>query len=186
MISTAEKMCSPEVKFVKNPNRMSPSGISMFYAGFDLKTAKLETVDNNDPNKPFYTFVKFSTNEELTIIDFSMLPDHISKWDVDNLNNSYPLRFLHDFVEDLSKPIKRDGMEHIEYVPTQIITEYLRYSFSHIHSPGTKVNGIIFQSSKIKGHNSCVLFFDHEESLTNLNFLSNTLTRKKISSKRSL
>ena len=32
------------------------------------------------------------------------------------------LSFLRGFVEDLAKPIKKDGREHIEYVPTQIVT----------------------------------------------------------------
>jgi hypothetical protein len=33
------------------------------------------------------------------------------------------LSFLHDFAADLAKPIEKDGREHIEYVPTQIVTE---------------------------------------------------------------
>src|SRR5437870_5994128 len=32
------------------------------------------------------------------------------------------LSFLRGFVEGLAKPIKKDGREHIEYVPTQIVT----------------------------------------------------------------
>ena len=35
------------------------------------------------------------------------------------------LVFLHHVAEDISCPIARDDRVHIEYVPTQVVTEYL-------------------------------------------------------------
>ena len=45
---------------------------------------------------------------------------HISPSDYDWL------LFMNKFLHDFSSPIERDDRIHIEYVPTQVITEYLR------------------------------------------------------------
>ena len=61
------------------------------------------------------------------------------------------LVFLHGFVADIRKPVVLDGREHIEYVPTQIVTEYLRFL-----APAN-VDGLLFQSAQTFGVN-CVIF----------------------------
>jgi RES domain len=71
------------------------------------------------------------------------------------------LKFLHSFVRDLSKPIKKDGREHIEYVPTQIVTEYFRHSF--VWYDGQRIRGILYPSSRKPSGTACVLFFTREE-----------------------
>lgn len=37
--------------------------------------------------------------------------------------------FLDRFAHEVSKPVAPDALEHIEYVPTQIVTEYFRHAF---------------------------------------------------------
>ena len=39
------------------------------------------------------------------------------------------MEFLHDFSKEVSRPIERDDRIHIEYLPTQAFTEYIRYRF---------------------------------------------------------
>jgi hypothetical protein len=52
--------------------------------------------------------------------------------------------FLHEFTDDLTKPIAKDGREHIEYVPPQVVTEYVRYRLQqHVGRP---VHGILYRS----------------------------------------
>lgn len=41
-----------------------------------------------------------------------------------------PKNYFYSFLEDFSKPIGKDGKEHIDYVPTQIVTEYFRRIFT--------------------------------------------------------
>lgn len=36
------------------------------------------------------------------------------------------LLFLREFVKSITLPVVHDGREHIEYVPTQVLTEYFR------------------------------------------------------------
>jgi hypothetical protein len=65
----------------------------------------------------------------------------------------FDLVFVHAFARDLAKPITLDGREHIEYVPTQVVTEYLRFVMPQ------SIDGILFSSAQNGGVN-CVIFCD--------------------------
>lgn len=69
------------------------------------------------------------------------------------------VRFLIDFIDDFSKPITRDDRSHIEYVPTQIVTEYFRHIFRS--NKNEKLDGIIYPSSKKKDKSAIVIFADN-------------------------
>lgn len=180
ILDTAAQLCSPEEKYAVNPNRMSPAGISMFYGARELSTCLKETLDRADTQRDYYTSVGFRTRRELTILDLTHLPPLPSPFDERRRGDYYPLVFLREFIKDLSKPIAKDQLVHIEYVPTQIITEYFRYTFSDRKSAVNKIDGIIYPSARHPGKTACVLFMDHKESLAQLDFLSETLSRKKI------
>ena len=173
---TEEKhICSPEEQYAIYPNRMSPSGISMFYAGFDIKTALMETLDKLDSTKKYYTIAEFSTKKEFNVIDLTSLQQS-SAFDKDNRELYYIVSFLEEFLDDFAKPIARDGREHTEYVPTQIITEYFRYEF--IEKRQISIDGIVYPSSKHQGAEACVLTMDHYESLLALKFNPSLTTNK--------
>ena len=59
------------------------------------------------------------------------------------------------FIEDFRKPVEKDGREHINYVPTQIVTEYFR---SVVKIGGGTVDGVRYRSSRRKDGICCVLF----------------------------
>jgi RES domain len=59
--------------------------------------------------------------------------------------------FLWSFARDLRKPVVLDGREHIEYVPTQVVTEYMRWF------PAAAIDGILYTSAQ-NGGTSCVIF----------------------------
>jgi hypothetical protein len=65
----------------------------------------------------------------------------------------YDLAFLYEFATDLAQPIALDGQDHIEYVPTQVVTEYLRYISANA------VDGILYRSAR-NNRGCCVLFCD--------------------------
>ena len=179
-ISSAEQICSPKKEYAVNPNRMSPAGISMFYGAFDPVTCHLETLDKTDKKKRFYTTAAFATRRDLNVIDLTRLPAIPSPFDEKRRKDYYAIVFLRSFVADLSKAIARDSHVHIEYVPTQIITEYFRYTYSDRRSAGRKIDGIIYPSSRHHGKPACVLFMDHKESLAELEFNPEFLERAKI------
>jgi hypothetical protein len=149
-------------KDAKQPNRMSPAGIPMFYGSLDENTAITETRDI----KKYITVAAWKTLKKLNLLDLTELPYIPSIFDQDRYYLRSSIIFLHSFLRDFSKPIEKDGREHIEYVPTQIVTEYFRHIFRD--ERGKKIQGIIFPSSLIPGSKSCVLFF-HSEDCTECN-----------------
>jgi hypothetical protein len=68
-----------------------------------------------------------------------------------------PLLFLHQFVKQLSKPA-RAQFEDIDYVPTQVMTEYLLRIFRK-----GEVDGILYPSA-LTGDVSAVLSVSNEPS----------------------
>jgi len=179
-LKTGQALTSPPTELANQPNRMSPAGISMFYGAFSRETSLAETLDYSRKLDTHCTSGVFQTRETLTVIDLSAIPPIPSVFDQAKWDDLLPIRFLGDFVDDLVKPISRDAKVHIEYVPTQIVTEYFRYAFKGSKKKKIKVDGIIYPSSRIPGENACVLFFDHEESLEQLIFLPAELVRKKV------
>ncbi|UII28056.1 RES domain-containing protein [Fulvivirga maritima] len=140
------------------PNRMSPAGISMFYGSFDKETAFKEVFNLYDLNtKDSITFGEFEVEKELTLLNLSQVPE-------EKLLDThlFQKRFLNHFASLISKPIKNDGLQHLEYIPTQVLTEYFRYVFKGIS--GIQYDGIMYKSSKVENKDCLVLFLDHEMS----------------------
>ncbi|MBB5868936.1 hypothetical protein F4553_002315 [Allocatelliglobosispora scoriae] len=132
-------------------NRMSPAGISMFYGSDDVETAVAEIGAHS--TKRYAAVGAFETVRPLTLLNLAALPEVPSLFDSVPRANYYDLRFLHAFAEDLRKPVVLDGREHIEYVPTQVVTEYLRWISTE------QIDGILFRSAQTDGM-SCVIFCD--------------------------
>jgi hypothetical protein len=136
-------------------NRMSPAGISMMYASEDPETALRETAD--DAGR--FTVASFLTEREALIVDFARLPEIPSIFVKTSDSLEYDPRrlliFLHALARDISRPIERDNRVHIEYVPTQVVTEYLRTKST---IAGQKIEGVRYSSSRHQGGSSLVLF----------------------------
>jgi hypothetical protein len=151
----------PPEDFATQANRMSPAGIPMFYGAFDAKTAKAETFDVNVHSGQIMSIGRFRPTRNLTLLDLADLPDVPSVFDVKAQSLIHSLRFLHSFVRDLVQPIARDGREHVEYVPTQIVTEYFRRVFRP--ADGQSIDGLIYRSSRPGGDRAVVLFCNNEQ-----------------------
>lgn len=173
IIKDAENLASAPLEFAKTNGRMNPAGISMFYSSKSKELTIKEVVDSSDINKPYYSTGIFSTTENLNLVDLTKIPKYPSIYD--EYSNRYIeiIAFLQSFINDISKPIDyKDSI--IEYIPTQIVTEYIRFN------PDLNVQGIIYPSSKDKKLNNIVLFFNHEESISKLNFNKSSIKKVKI------
>lgn len=168
---------SPPSHLAIQANRMSPVGISMFYGAFDHKSCLAETLTNGDKSLTHYSIGAYHIRQDLQIVDLSSIPPITSLFDKAKWEDFHSIVFLHDFVDNLVKPISRDAKIHLEYVPTQIVTEYFRYARSK-KKIRIKVDGIIYPSSKNPGLNACVLFFDHEECEAQFQFKPKETIRK--------
>lgn len=140
-------------------NRMSAAGIATFYGASDEETAITETAQLGDAVASVGRFVSDQTS---WIVDLDKIPEIPSIFDEANRHKRRPLRFLRRFRHDIGKAIERDGREHIEYVPTQIVTEYLRLVYRL--PEGGHLNGLAFTSSKTGGQN-VALFVTREACL---------------------
>ena len=160
------------------PNRMSPAGVSMFYAAFDAETAYNETLDLTSPKKNIISTGVFRNKEKLLVLNLAELPRMPSIFDEKESNNYYSMLFLKNFANDLSADIDKDGRQHIEYVPTQIITEYFRFTYGDLTN--MVVDGIIYPSSKNRKHKACVLFYNQIQCVEKLEFFENLINRKPI------
>jgi hypothetical protein len=67
------------------------------------------------------------------------------------------LNFLHAISREISRPIAGDNHIHVEYVPTQVVTEYVRTVF---RIDGRKADGIRYASSRRNVSAAVVLFAD--------------------------
>jgi hypothetical protein len=146
----------PPVEKVIQTNRMSPPGIVMTYLADDPLTALAETA--NQPGT--FAVGEFVTERESLILDLTKLPAIPSIFaDISNTqsNTRLPLTFLYGIGREISRPIARDDRVHIEYVPTQVVTEYVRTA---VTVDGRTVDGIRYRSSRRAVQTAIVLFAD--------------------------
>jgi len=158
--TTASDLGSPPLEFCKMANRMSPAGIPMFYGAFDLETAIKETYEPESPLTKKAVVGNFYPCRPLNLIDLSQKFKIPSIFEQDQ-NYRFEKRFLFDFIKDFTKPIKRADSAHIDYVPTQIVTEYFRHILSKDAS--VKIDGVIYPSSKNIDHKAIVIFADNDQ-----------------------
>lgn len=99
-------------------------------------------------------------------MDLTRLPRIPSIFDIEGRKGYHEIKFLHEFTEDISQPVpKNNNLEHLEYIPTQVVTEYFRYVLSEKYKP---IDGILYPSAKNKKGTCLALFFDHGTALENL------------------
>lgn len=135
--------------------RMSPAGVSMFYGAYDKNTAIQECIKL--PNAKVLAIGKFTTKCELTVVDLTKLPTDFSIW----MDHWQEVSFLNSFHKDITQPLSNEVKEKIDYVPSQIFTEYLRWMF--VDKDGNNIHGFIYRSNKTSKAN-IVLFCNNNDS----------------------
>lgn len=141
-------------------NRMSPAGVVMFYGSDQPETALRETAHSLGTGT--YAAGEFSNRREIVLLDLANLPDIPSLFyeipDSMEYNPRPVLQFLHHVSWEISQPIARDGREHIEYVPSQVVTEFIRST----NTDDGRIDGIRYPSAVHPGSASYVLFADQD------------------------
>lgn len=155
---SARELGTPPREAAKKPNRMSPAGIPLFYGAGDAETAVAEMAHST---KPLVTLAEFATACDLQVVDLSRIPDVPSLFDETRAHHRAAFRFLTDFATAISQPIAGDGREHVDYVPTQVVTDFVRRVFRDI--TGAPVDGLLYRSSRHEGGECCVLFVENDQ-----------------------
>ncbi len=131
-------------------NRMSPAGISLFYASGDVQTAIAEIAGHGVEASA--VMGAFTNVRPLRVLDLTREPPAISPFDVERREHARMGRFLASFVDHVTEPVIPDGRQHVEYAPTQVLTEFLRWV------PDPPLDGIVLPSSQTH-QPTYVLFF---------------------------
>jgi hypothetical protein len=155
--NSAGALGPPPVEFATQTNRMSPPGIVMTYVADDPETALAETANKVST----YALGEFVTERDALILDLTRIPAAPTMFaelpDTMEYDPRPRLAFLHRISREISRPIARDDRLHIEYVPTQVITEFVRKS---VTVKKRRIEGIRYRSSRRKGKTALVLFAD--------------------------
>ena len=111
-------------------NRMSPPGIVMFYGSDEPETALREVAKNPECEADRYVIGEFRTLRETRILDLTGIRGIPSIFEAVQDTLEYdprpPLDFRNYFAAELSTPIAGDRSVHVEYVPPQVVTEFVR------------------------------------------------------------
>jgi hypothetical protein len=97
---------------------------------------------------------RFAFTRSPRVLDLANLAPIPGMFSAASREEIFGLRFLHEFSNLISQPVERDKLGHIEYVPTQVLTEFLRdYVFK-----GGRVDGIRYKSAALSGGVNLVIF----------------------------
>jgi hypothetical protein len=132
--------------------RMNPIGISYLYVAFNKETALKEVQYTSSQQA---AIGEFKTQRELQILDLTNLGDKPSIFDNNHREEFNGLFFLEDFVKTITKLIEKNGNEHLEYVPSQVVSEYFALMFRH---NGKHLDGIKYSSAVYSNGYNLVLF----------------------------
>lgn len=139
---TAARLGTVPPDLARKDNRMSPVGIPLFYGALDESTAIEEA--SVDDDRRYVTVAAFEPLAKMRVVDFTSLPSTPSIFDPDLGHLRREIDFLHRFVAELSKPVDPNDTG-LEYVPTQIVTEFLLHVFRADQQPPTC--GVMYRSS---------------------------------------
>lgn len=143
-------------------NRFSKCGESMFYGAEDIDTTHEEIAAQK---YEAVTTAKFYPTRRLLLLDLTKIKKikWISLFDERRKLRS-PLVFLRDFQKAISQPTNGDIEE---YLPTQMFSTYLRTIFKI--TTGARLDGIIYESSRIANKKCYALFFNNDDMSENKN-----------------
>lgn len=142
-------------------NRMSPAGISMFYAALDSGTARAEMEAGNLSIRDRLTRAVWKNTRDIRILDLTAVPESVpSMFSMPRFEREV-LIFLQRFLEDVRMPVEHDGREHIDYVPTQIVTEFFRHGATDDDLQG--LEGVVYPSAQHADGRSIVIFVSKDD-----------------------
>lgn len=128
-------------------NRMNPPGIPMLYLASSARAAVRETKSARSKVGQWELIV------DLRVLDLRSLPPVPGYFSVVDREYRLYARFLREFTQSIMQPVERDERQHIDYLPSQVATEYFRdFAFQR-----GNIDGIAYGSTVGDGWN-VVLF----------------------------
>lgn len=154
----ASELGSPPDAVAKD-NRMSPKGMGAFYGASTEAGARAEVAGYADPTYSG-TVGQFDLVRDISVVDLTETERVPSLFDANERHRRPAIKFMRDFVRDVTKVADPTDWQNLEYIPTQVIAEYLRYELA---GPAGPVLGILWRSSKDPKVRNCVIFASNQE-----------------------
>lgn len=145
---TTPASLGPPPQNVIQSNRMNPPGIPMFYGADLISLAVAET------RNTIVSIGRFEALRPLRILDLANLPPVAGLFSDAERVDRLKLSFLRQFASIILQPVPRDDRVHIDYIPTQIFTEFLR-DFDFEDGP---IDGLRYRSATGEEGTNVVLF----------------------------
>lgn len=155
---SASALGSPPDQWAKD-NRMTAKGMGAFYGASTAAGAQAEVAGYADPLDEG-TIGEFELLSDITVVDLTRVDDVPSLFDVGRRHERAPIAFMRGFVQDVARVADPSDRQNLDYVPTQIVAEYLRYELRGAAGP---VAGILWRSSKDPSVENCVIFAANEQ-----------------------
>lgn len=145
---------------LRRANRMNAAGIPAFYAAFDIETCVAE---NRPPIGSYVVGAAFRLKRPVVVLDVTrfvrpakdrslfspVYRERLNQW-----------HFMQEFMFEISKPVLPND-EALDYVPTQIVSEFLHAEFPvKIDGKRCQIEGIVYRSAQTPNGRNIVLFGD--------------------------
>ena len=154
---TADQLGAPEPRKAR-AGRMNPAGIPYLYTSLAPVTVLREVGLGPRSRRVVYT-ATFELTQPLLIVDLTQEPKFPSVFDIERKREREQAMFIRQFADAISAPVEKDGLEHVDYAPTQVVSEYLAQVFDA--GGGRRLGGLLFPSAVHKGGKNLVVFPDH-------------------------
>uniref|UniRef100_UPI002AC329C8 RES family NAD+ phosphorylase n=1 Tax=Paraburkholderia sp. J41 TaxID=2805433 RepID=UPI002AC329C8 len=110
----------PPEEFANQSNRMNPAGIPMMYLASSAAGATKETRATSA------RVGCWTTLRDARILDLRSIPAVPGIFAEATRDATLALSFLNSFVAAITSPVARDDRVHVEYLPSQVVSEFLR------------------------------------------------------------
>jgi hypothetical protein len=151
--TTAAELGPPPRNRALQSNRMNPPGIPMFYGAENGELAIAETRARR------YSLGRFETTRKIRILDLAELPKTPGVFSTVGRDDIMAMRFLHAFSRIIIAPVEHEERTVLDYIPTQVFTEFLR----DFKLEGGRIHGIRYGSATGVAGANVVLFATQED-----------------------
>jgi hypothetical protein len=153
------KKLGPPPQYLRKAGRMNAAGIGAFYGALDEATCLAEL---RPPVGSLVCMATFRLTRPVRVLDFTRFERpgrHIDLFSRSHAARTTQWAFMQSFQHEISKPVLPDD-EHLEYVPAQVVAEYLTSTPVSWHNETQHIEGFVFRSAQRPGGRNLVLFGD--------------------------
>ena len=148
----------PPPESLRTAGRMNSSGILAFYGAFEMQTCIAEL--RPAVGEKIAT-AQFTLARPVLVLDttgFAGRPKAINIFAKTHIKRMRLWKFMTQFMNEIAQPCLPSD-EHLDYVPTQVVSEYL----THLHRlggahEGKTIDGIIYRSAQRTGGKNIAIF----------------------------